>query len=235
MPSIVALIPARAGSKRVPGKNMRLLGGKPLIAYTAEAAIQSGIFADIWVVTDDIGMAALALWPAYQAVRILARSDQSATDDAPDILWVREALAHSRPPVDAFAILRPTSPFRTADDIRHAWQEFQLAQPCDSLRAVQPVTEHPGKMWAMLTDGSMRPLWDWAIGETPYHSRPTQTLPRYYVQNAGLEIAWTRVVRETGTISGMRIVPFVCPLLDINTEADWQEAERILAASQTPA
>lgn len=166
------------------------------------------------------------------------RKSEHATDDSPDIDWVRSALDISLLQKDAFAILRPTSPFRTADNIRRAWQIFQDQQPCDSLRAVQPVTEHPMKMWRLhrLVDRPehvdlMEPLLPVVVhlpdGTTqPAHSTPTQGLPPYYVQNAGLEIAWTRVVTETGTISGTRILPFVCPLLDINTEVDWQAAER---------
>lgn len=225
-PSIVALIPARAGSKRVPGKNTRLLNDWPLIRYTISAALEAGIFADVCVVTEDDSIARTAMQCGN--VRVMARSAATAADDAPDILWVREFFEHNSGG-DAFAILRPTSPFRTAEPICRAWAEFLAAQPCDSLRAVQPAKEHPAKMWFVAADGSLEP-WVPYVKEdgTPWHSMPTQSLPPAFVQNASLEIAWTRVVAETGTISGSHIMPFFYPTLDINTEADWDEAERIL-------
>lgn len=200
---------------------MRRLGGKPMIQWTVESAVQSGIFQDIQIWTDDPEL------HMYTAEHFPVRSytrDPSA-DDEPDIAWVTVAVAKN-PTADAFAILRPTSPFRDAGAIRRAWQRFQDEQPCDSLRAVQPVREHPGKMWRVVGD-RMYPLFEAGDDNpTPLHSRPTQTLEPLYVQNASLEIAWSRVVRKTGTISGHRITPFIYPTLDVNTEADWDEAER---------
>lgn len=220
MPSIVALIPARAGSKRVPGKNTRLLGGRRVIGYTSVAAVESGIFQRIYVCTDDPDLLC-----ASPAIQILERAP--IADDQPDIEWVKEALCQIGP-FDAFAILRPTSPFRTSEAIALAWQDFLDNQPCDSLRAVQAVHEHPLKMWER-RGAYMIPAIEQFRNGTPCHSLPTHTLPEYYVQNASLEIAWTRTVQETGTISGRRILPFVYPTLDINTEADWREAERLMS------
>ncbi len=229
MPSIVALIPARAGSKRVPNKNTRPLAGKTLLLYTIEAANASGIFNDILVSSDDV----VALDLARRAgVVALSRSSALAGDDSPDIEWVRHAIQPFSPYTDAFAILRPTSPFRTPETIQRAWRQFQADQPCDSLRAVQPVREHPYKMWRLNGDGTIAPILIQSVRGVPAHSCPTHTLPLTYVQNASLEIAWTRVVKDTGTISGTRIRPFFTDGLegfDINTEDDWGEAERLIS------
>lgn len=227
-PSIVALIPARAGSKRCPSKNTRLLAGKPLIAYTIEAAQESGIFSGVAVSSDDPKALDIA---RRLGVSAYDRPSEFATDDSPDIDWVRHALSLTAAP-EAFAIMRPTSPFRTADVIRLAWDDFLASQPCDSLRAIEPVTEHPGKMWIFengLPGFGIVPLLPETLRGVPWHSCPTQTLPIVYRQNASLEIAWTRVVRDTGTISGTHIMPFFYPTLDINTEDDWKEAERLMA------
>jgi CMP-N,N'-diacetyllegionaminic acid synthase len=228
MPSIVALIPARAGSKRIKGKNTKLLGGKPLIQWTIEAAQASGIFDQIFVCSDD---AALMTYVIGRQAVLMPRAD--ASDDQPDIIWVRDVLSRMTPR-DAFAILRPTSPFRTADMIRRAWQNFQESQPCDSLRAVRPVREHPGKMWTLdAKKNRLMPIMPYKHPDgTPWHSSPTQTLKPVYVQTASLEIAWTKTVTETGTISGDHIVPFHCDYLegvDLNTMDDWREAERLIA------
>lgn len=245
MPSIVALIPARAGSKRVPGKNIKRLGGKPLIAWTIEAAETSGIFDQIIVSTNNRDAAEIAM--EYRASWSW-RDPAHATDDAPDICWVTQLVEHFPIRADAFAILRPTSPFRTADTIRRAWWQFQGSES-DSIRAVQPVKEHPGKMWQCegvymhpLIDATWPPV---APGyqpmvtpdSRPWHSQPTQTLPTVYVQNASLEIAWTYVVKAFGTISGRRVRPFFTEGIegfDINTPEDWARAEQIMADQHQP-
>lgn len=223
---IAALIPARGGSKRIPGKHLRMLGGHPVLYYTIQAAITSEIFSDVSVCTDDARIAEWCL--DHAACRVIQRSPASATDDAPDIRWVTECL----PSQAAFAILRPTSPFRTAETIRRAWRQFQDQQPCDSLRAVEPVRQHPGKMWTVGKDGTLLALLPYKHADgTPWHSSPVQTLRPFLVQNASLEIAWTRVVRDTGTISGTTIRPFYTVGLegfDLNTMDDWREAERLM-------
>jgi len=225
---VVALIPARAGSKRVPGKNTRLLGGVPLITWTIRAAQESGIFERIVVSSDD-----QVAWDAATAcgVRINIRKPEHAADHAADILWVREELSVSRE-WHSFAILRPTSPFRAADTIRRAYKQFTTSE-VHSIRAVEPVRQHPGKMWWWGGVGTcLTPVCDAKRSDgTPWHSCPTQTLPTAYVQNASLEMAWTYVVQSFGTISGRKIAPFFTKDyegFDINTEDDWREAERLV-------
>ncbi len=224
---MVALIPARAGSKRIPGKNTKLLAGRHLLAWTIYAAVESGVFSEVYVSSEDDVTLGLA---AYWGAKPLWRAPEWATDDAPDIGWVRAALVSLE--CDAFAILRPTSPFRTAETIRRAYAQFQTSET-HSLRAVQPAKEHPGKMWLLEGAGyPMTPLWNQAkADDTPFHSRPTQTLPQVYVQNASLEMAWTYVVKSLGTISGRKVAPFFThdyEGFDLNTMDDWREAERLI-------
>lgn len=221
--SIVAFIPARSGSKRIPNKNIRPLGDKPLLAWTIEAAQKSGIFSTITVSSDSEDYAKVA--EAYGAGFIL-RPASMAQDDSPDIRWVEHALTGLS--ADAFAILRPTSPFRTPGSIAQAWSRFLEGQPADSLRAVRPVREHPGKMW-ILRGNRMMPLLPFCGSEAPWHSMPSQALPLMCVQTASLEIAWARTITEHGTISGTAIIPFAqvgWEGFDLNTEDDWQRAER---------
>lgn len=223
----VALIPARAGSKRCPGKNMRLLNGQPLIAYTIQAAKDSGVFERIIVSTDDPATAGYAMDAGVASV--LCPLDIAHKDDDADIKWVRHALQDTD--FHAFAILRPTSPFRTAATIKRAHAQF-LKDESHSTRAVSLAPVHPGKMWWNNGPGyPMTPVCDAKRSDgTPWHSCPTQTLPPVYVQNASLEIAWSYVVQSFGTISGRKISPFLTEGdegFDINTEADWTEAERI--------
>lgn len=228
---MVALIPARAGSKRVPGKNTRLLGGKPLIQWTIEAAKASGVFADIACSTEDGNTGYLA---AELGARFIERPREMAGDTSPDIEWVRHTMG-SYPDVEAFAILRPTSPFRTAGTIRRAHAQFtELPDWFGSLRAVERWHgPHPAKMW-YLCDDHIECVDDrWAGGKAPRHSAPTQSLPEVVRQNASLEMAWMWCVTHFGDISGVHVAPFFTEGdegFDINTEADWTRAEQIIAA-----
>lgn len=240
--SLVALVPCRGGSKRIPGKNTKLLGGKPLVYWTLDAAFQSGIF-DRVVLCPDVACTLPDL-SAYYGLEAIVRPE--SRDDEPDIQWVRYVL--SQPTLDtydAFAILRPTSPFRTADTIRRAWALFQTV-PTHALRAMEPVTQHPDKMWLLLEnrtcatpvtrddEGYARRHWrDGPLKGVPYHSSPTQTLKPYYVQNASLEIAPTVLVLNEHQIAGDFVTPFFTEGwegFDINTLEDWDRAEAHVAA-----
>ena len=229
--SLVALVPARSGSRRIPGKNVRMLAGHPLLAYTITAARASGVFDRVLVSTDDEQIAAMARH--YGAVVPFLRPVEFAGERSADIEWLGHLLAELRTAGDrpeAFSILRPTSPLRQAHTIARAAREF-LGDDCDSLRAVEPCRQHPAKMWVV--DGArMHPLLDDHGADPPWHSTPYQALPSVYVQNASLEIAWTRVVEETGTIAGRAIRPFVTDAyegFDLNEPEDWWVLERLLA------
>ncbi len=233
-PTAVALIPARQGSKRVPGKNARPLGGHPMLAYTVAAALDSGIFESVLVSTDSEEMAALARH--YGAEVPFLRPAAHAGDTSPDIEWLEHLLGELKRQGrewDAFGLLRPTSPFRTGETIRRAWARFLVQDGVDSLRAVEKCAQHPGKMWVIRGD-RMVPLLPFGAGPDgqPWHSTPYQALPPIYVQNASLEIAWTRVVFERRTIAGDVIVPFLTEGyegFDINDPFDWMIAERLVA------
>jgi len=232
--SLVALIPARAGSKRVPGKNIRRLAGHPLIAYTIAAARESGVFDAVVVSTDSDDYADIARH--YGAEVPFLRPEALAGSLSPDIEWVEhailtlEGLGRS---YDAFSILRPTSPFRQAETIQRAWQQFSEESGVDSLRAVELCKQHPGKMW-VVQQKRMSPLLPTASGKQPWHSSQYQALPEIYVQNASLEIAWTRVVHDSRTIAGEVVMPFFTEGyegFDINDPNDWRDAEYLLADS----
>ena len=239
--SAVALIPARQGSKRVPGKNVRMLGGHPVLAYTIAPARDSGIFESVIVSTDSEEIADIARH--YGADVPFLRPSQFAGDTSPDIEWVEytlKKLKRAGRQWDCFSLLRPTSPFRDAATIRRAWSRFSAQQGVDSLRAVEKCAQHPGKMW--IVDGDrMTPLLDEkpvspklprSEGGQPSHSKPYQALPPVYVQNASLEIAWTRVVFEKRTIAGDVLMPFLTEGyegFDINDPHDWMIAERLIA------
>jgi CMP-N,N'-diacetyllegionaminic acid synthase len=227
VPSAVALVPARAGSTRVPGKNVAPLAGHPLIAYTIAAARQSGLFAAVVVSTDSEEIAAVARRYGAEVPGLRPTAIAGAT--SPDIEWVRHVLDGTDWRV--FSLLRPTSPFRTAATVRRAWDAFMAVPEADSLRAVRPVREHPGKMWRV-TGELMEPFLPQTPGEVPTHSRQTAALEPLYVQDSSLEIAWTRIVAD-GEIAGRRVVPFFCEGhegLSIDYPDDLAAAEALAAA-----
>jgi N-acylneuraminate cytidylyltransferase len=230
-PSVVALIPARAGSKRVPNKNIRLLAGHPLIAYTIAAARDSGCFGAVIVSTDSERIAAIARH--YGAEVPFPRPAEYAGDTSPDIEWIEYTLRRLRDEdrhFDCFSILRPTSPFRLPATIQRAWDAFQRESGVDSLRAVEKCKQHPGKMW-IVCGNRMVPLLPLGPAEQPWHSSQYPSLPLVYVQNASLEIAWSRLVFEDHVIAGNVLMPFLTEGsegYDVNDVADWIYAEYLL-------
>jgi len=230
-PSIVGLIPARAGSKRVGDKNIRPLAGHPVIAYTIAAALQSEIFAAVIVSTDSPRYAEIARH--YGAEVPFLRPPEFAGDLSPDIEWVEHTLGRLRNEgrsYDCFSILRPTSPFRLPETIRRAWRDFLAEEGVDSLRAVEKCRQHPGKMW-VVRERRMLPLLPLGPAEQPWHSGQYQSLPEVYVQNASLEIAYSRVVLEGRTIAGTVLMPFFTQGyegFDVNNPYDWDLAEHLV-------
>ncbi|CUU42406.1 N-acylneuraminate cytidylyltransferase [Blastochloris viridis] len=227
-------MPARSGSKRVPHKNIRVLNGHPVLAYTICAARASGVFDSVIVSTDSELYADIARH--YGAEVPFLRPAEIAGDRSPDIEWVRltiERLEQAGRSFDAFSILRPTSPFRKPQTIRRAWDRFLGAEGIDSLRAVEWVEQHPGKMWVVRGD-RLLPLLPLSPDDAPWHSQQMAALPAVYVQNASLEIAWTRVVRAS-TISGTVMLPFFTEAdegLDINRSKDLWYAELLIKTGE---
>lgn len=234
-PSIIGLVPARAGSRRMKDKNIRRLGGHPLIAYTIQAASDSGIFETVLVSTDSSLIAEVARY--YGAEVPFLRPAELAGELSSDIEWVEytlKRLADEGRRFDCFSILRPTSPFRTPGTIQRAWREFLAEEGVDSLRAVERCRQHPGKMW-IVRERRMLPLLPMGPPEQPWHSSQYQALPEVYVQNASLEIAWTRVVFDGRTIAGHVLMPFFTQGFegfDINDARDWRYAEELIRTGE---
>lgn len=226
----VAFVPARSGSERVPGKNVRLLAGHPLLAYAIETALQSGVFARVVVSTDSEEIAEIARW--YGAEAPFLRPAEYATATSPDIEWLRFTLERLGEAYDLFAIVRATNPFRGPEVVRRGLDQLLSTPEADSLRAVERVKQHPGKMWLLADDGrTMFPLLDQSQLNVAWHAGQYQALPEVYSQSSALEIAWSRVVSETGTREGRVVAPFFTDDYEgfnVDDEEDWDRAERLL-------
>jgi CMP-N-acetylneuraminic acid synthetase len=232
MPSIVGLIPARSGSERVQDKNIRALGGHPLLAYAIATAQQSGIFERIICSTDSGKIAEVAL--RYGADVPFLRPAGLATATSPDIEWITHTLDRLEDHYELFAIVRATNPFRGPDVLRRGLEQLLATPEADSIRAVEPVKQHPGKMW-VLEGRTMLPLLQQSHLDVAWHAGQYQALPPVYVQNSALEIAWTRVVSQTGTREGKVVAPYLTEGHDgfnIDDEEDMERARRLLDAGE---
>ncbi len=191
----------------------------------------SGIFSAIAVSTDSEQYADVARKFGAE-VPFLRPADLSGSL-SPDIEWLEFTLNRLKDmgrTYDCFSILRPTSPFRLPETIQRAWNNFLKEEGVDSLRAVERCHQHPGKMW-IIKGNRMTPLLPNNQDQHPWHSIPYQALPEIFVQNASLEIAWSRVVFEDHSIAGKVIMPFLTQGyegFDINQPYDWELAERLV-------
>jgi CMP-N,N'-diacetyllegionaminic acid synthase len=228
MPSAVALIPARSGSERVRDKNVRPLAGHPLLAYAVAAAREAGVFDRIVCSTDSGKIAEVA--QRYGAETPFLRPKELATSISPDIDWIKHALAQFDEHFDVLAIVRATNPFRGGGALRRGYEQLLATPEADSIRAVELVKQHPGKMW-VVEGRTMRPLLDQSHLDVAWHAGQYQALPSIYVQNSALEIAWTRVVSQTGTREGKVVAPFFTEGYEgfnIDDEDDWDRAHHLL-------
>ena len=231
----VAFIPARSGSKRITDKNIKLLNGHPLMAYSIRAAIDSNVFDTVICATDCEEYADIAKF--YGAKVPFLRPESISGDKSPDIEWVKlmlNTLKKNGDIYDAYSILRPTSPFRLASTIERAWNLFLNSKGADSLRAVEKCKQHPGKMWSV-DNNRMTPIMPFEINGTPWHSSQYAILPEIYAQDASLEVSWTKIALENNTISGETIIPFISSGLegfDINLPEDWVLAEYYINENQ---
>ena len=233
-PSAVAFVPARSGSERVPHKNVRPLAGHPLLAYAIATAVESGRFERVVVSTDSEEIADVARW--YGADVPFLRPAEFATATSPDIEWLAYTLERLDERYELFALIRATNPFRGPDVVRRGLEQLLATPEADSLRAVELVKQHPGKMWLLSGDGrTMSPLLDQSELDVAWHAGQYQALPPVYSQNSALEIAWTRVVTQTGTREGSVLAPFLTQGLEgfnVDDEDDWEQAARLVASGE---
>ncbi|WP_166443683.1 cytidylyltransferase domain-containing protein [Rhabdaerophilum calidifontis] len=223
----LAIIPARGGSKGVPRKNIRMVAGRPLIAWTIEAARLSGALDRIAVSTEDAEIAAIArAWGA----EIFERPAALAEDATPtrDVLWhhVADCAAAGYHP-DAVVTLQPTSPLRRPEQLRAACAAFAADPRADSLVSCIDVPHifHPLSVMRLGPDGYLRPYLDQPATPTRRQEKPPA------LARNGAAIYITRTARLADYVFGGNLLPFPMPVedsLDIDEEQDLEAAERCL-------
>jgi len=223
---LLALVPARGGSKRLPGKNVLPLGGKPLIAWTIDAARNSGVFADVLVSTDKQSIADVAR-RCHAEVPWL-RPAELASDTAGSADVLRHALRwyeSERGEVEAVVLLQPTSPFRSAKSIRAAVEQYLRQPQRKPVVSVCRASTHPA--WCFSVEGTqLTPFQGW-----DQLSLRSQDLPPVFALNGAIYIFPAAQVRATGPLLTPQMQAFVMDdpneSHDIDTEADWRVAEVI--------
>ncbi|MCR5323399.1 MAG: acylneuraminate cytidylyltransferase family protein [Lachnospiraceae bacterium] len=237
---ILALIPARSGSKSVPDKNIRMIGGKPMLAWSIGHALGAGHITRVIVSTDSEEYADIAR--KYGAEVPFIRPAEYATDTALDIDVFKHALEWLnvnegyRP--DIIVQLRPTYPKRKVDDIQNMIEMLIDHPEADSVRSVAPATEIPFKMWVCELDhgntfdsanipiGRILPV----VKDLPEcYNMPRQELPTAYYQNACIDVMRYDTVMKKNSMTGDVILGYLMQEnLDIDTEEELERAREVM-------
>jgi CMP-N-acetylneuraminic acid synthetase len=232
---VLGVVTARAGSKGLPGKNLKVLAGKPLLAYTVDAARGSGVLDRVILSTEDEQIAEVGRELGCDVPFIRPRD--LAQDDTPHlpviqhaVRWMQERASYTP---DAVMILQPTSPLRSAEDVRAAVDLLERSG-ADSVVSVSEVSAHTHPMRVLRVDDSGAAVL-FVTGERVRHRiNRRQDLPAAWVMNGAIYLCRTGVLfAGSPSLYGDRVVVYRMPAdrgLSIDDARDWDEAERRLAA-----
>lgn len=222
----IAIIPARSGSKGLADKNIKELKGKPLIAYSIEAALESDCFDEVMVSTDSEKYASIA--KEYGAKVPFLRSEKTSSDSASSedaILEVLEKYEQLNKRFDTFCLLQPTSPLRTIEDIKNAYELFEEKKALSIVSITE--LEHPISWCGKLgNNGSL----DGFIRQTDSKRRQTQEM--YYRLNGAVFIATVSEYRKNQFLYREGSYAYIMPKersIDIDTEFDFLLADCLMS------
>lgn len=208
-PEVLAIIPARGGSKGVPRKNLIELLGQPLISHTIEQAKASSLITRVIVSTDSDEIAGVAR--AWGAETPFLRPAELAGDLSPDrdaflhaLTWLKHAESYAP---EVVVHLRATGPVRRVDIVDRAIRLLLDHDHADSVRSVAPAQQTPFKMWRLI-DGYIQPVAR-VDGLPDSASMPRQMLPQVYWQNGYVDVIRPRAILEHGTMTGRHVLPFI--------------------------
>lgn len=220
MSSSIAIITARGGSKRIPRKNIKEFCGKPIITYSIEAALKSGIFDEVMVSTDDDEIAEVARAAGAQVpfMRSAASAgDYASTDDV--IMEVLEAYKKQGREFDTLCCIYPTAPFVTAEKLQRA---MKLLEQADSVMPVVAFSFPPQRCMVLNEDGELRMKWP------EYATTRSQDLEPYYHDCGQFYCCKADLFMEYKTTDLPHMIPMIMSELevqDIDNPDDWEIAE----------
>ncbi|MGM0932695.1 MAG: cytidylyltransferase domain-containing protein [Bacteroidota bacterium] len=224
---ILGLIPARGGSKGIPGKNIKLLGGKPLLQFTWESAKQSSLLEKVILSSEDQEIIEVAKKSGLEVP--FTRPAELAQDETPSIEVIKHALNFFKEKgeeFDAVCLLQPTTPFRAPGLIDAGIKKFE-ENNYDSLISVREVPAEYNPHWVFEENEGLLKL---ATGEDSIIPR-RQELPKAYFRDGAIYITKTEVLLEQNSLFGKRTGFYDTtgtPYVNIDTSLDWEEAERIV-------
>ncbi len=224
MKDTLAIVTARGGSKGLPGKHLRLLGGKPLLAWSIEAGLRAARVTRVLVTSDDPAILACA---REHGAETLLRPEELARDDTPTVPVLLHALRACSPSEPWTLLLQPTSPLRTAADIDAALS-LREARSADAVISVTEPEHSPWKAFYVTTEGTLRGI---VSEEAPF--RPRQSFPRAAQPNGAIYACGTAQLLAQASLFGERTVPYFMEeerSVDIDTEQDLLRAEAWLRA-----
>lgn len=226
--NILAIIPARSGSKSIPHKNIRLIDGKPMIAYSIEHALRSKLINRVIVSTDSEEYAKIAR--EYGAETPFIRPVELAEDTSLDIDVFYHCLNYLKKTegyeADIVVQLRPTYPIRNPEDIDRMIMMLQQNKNADSVRSMAMATEIPYKMWKKGENGTILPI---ATDIPECYNMPRQELPTAYYQNACIDVVRGRIILEDRSMSGKTILGYeMKDNYDIDTAKEFELAKNQL-------
>ncbi|MBP7213969.1 MAG: acylneuraminate cytidylyltransferase [Anaerolineaceae bacterium] len=232
-PEVLAIIPARGGSKGVPRKNLREFAGAPLIAYSIVAALQAEMVSRVIVSTDDEEIAAIAReWGAETPFMRPAALAQDDTTDFPvfehALTWLKENEGYQ---ADIIIQLRPTSPVRPVGLLDEAIRKLIAHPEADCVRGVVPAGQNPYKMWQLRADGSLKPILG-VEGIKEAYNTPRQALPETFWQTGHIDAIRSSTILEKHSLTGEIILPIhIDPLytVDIDTLEDFKNSARLMS------
>ena len=230
---VLAIIPARGGSKGIPRKNIKDFAGYPLIAYSIAAGKRAELVTRVLVSTDDEEIAEIARqWDAEIPFLRPAKFARDNTQDFPVMKHCLTWLAENEDYHPEIVVwLRPTSPIRPLDCVDNAVQLLLDHPEADSVRGVVGAGQNPFKMWTLdEKNGALKQLLQVEGIKEPYNA-PRQVLPDVYWQTGHIDAIWTKTILEKSSVTGDVILPLMIPpsyTVDIDVPADWESAERML-------
>jgi YrbI family 3-deoxy-D-manno-octulosonate 8-phosphate phosphatase len=236
MTEVLALVPARGGSKGIPRKNIREFAGYPLIAWSIAAAKQAACVTRVIVSTDDEEIASIAR--DYGAETPFLRPAELAQDNTTDLPVFEHALqwldAREGYRPEIVVQLRPTSPIRPPDCVDAAVNILMAHPDADCVRGVVPAGQNPYKMWRLADpDQPMKPLLEPEGISEPYNA-PRQILPPVYWQTGHIDAIRASTIKEKHSLTGDVIYPLVIDpryTVDIDNLSDWARYEALAAGN----
>jgi len=232
---VLALIPARGGSKSIPRKNIRAFAGYPLIAYSIAAGLAAETVTRVIVSTDDEEIATVAR--KFGAETPFLRPAPYAGDETPDLPVFQHALnwlaEHQGYQPEIVVQLRPTSPLRRVWHIDQAVLRLIEHPDADAVRTVCVPFQNPYKMWRIGPEGMMQPLIQTGFKEA--YNMPRQALPEVFWQTGYADAAWVDTILAKNSMTGERILPLVIDpgeWIDIDSPDDWLHAESLLESEK---